>query len=531
MVSFKGNQTRWSGVAAGLWVASILGLAACSSSTPSNPAPGNVVTPPSGSGAGGQGPAGGAVAPAGGGSAVAGTGGTSAGGTVAPPTGGMTAQPAGGSGGGAASTGGAPSVEPGSTDWTMMGYDLGSTYFNRAETKLTVANAANLTEAWSKDMGGNVYGAPLQVGDKIYATGPSTVRAFDAATGNELWSAMHASSGSLAYADGTLYLNQQNGQVVALKAEDGSMLWAKQPDAQRADGTSSVLVAGDVVVVGGSNGGAELSTGAFKGYMAALNKMTGDVVWNTPTVTGMAKGAAIWSSPSADLAAGRVYGSTGNNYGPPATDTSDAIIAFELGTGTIVWKAQRVMNDTFGGGSFAGPDADFGANPVLYETMIDGVMTQLVSAGAKSGSAHAVRRDTGELVWTRSLGTGQADGSRGIFTNSTWSGSDMLFACNNGSNATLFALNGATGEISWMRNLPGLVWGRMAVANGVGFVGTGNALEVFDVASGAVIKSVPSKGGTVAGTITVANGRVAYGEGLSWSSGVRGTMLTVLAVP
>jgi outer membrane protein assembly factor BamB len=107
----------------------------------------------------------------------------------------------------------------------------------------------------------------------------------------------------------------------------------------------------------------------------------------------------------------------------------------------------------------------------------------------------------------------------------------MLFACNNMTTATLFALNGATGEITWMRNLPGLVWGRMAVANGVGFVGTGNALEVFDVTTGAVIKSVPSKAGTVAGTITVANGRVAFGEGLSWSSGVRGSMLTVLAVP
>jgi len=28
----------------------------------------------------------------------------------------------------------------------------------------------------------------------------------------------------------------------------------------------------------------------------------------------------------------------------------------------------------------------------------------------------------------------------------------------------------------------------------------------------------------------VANGRVAFGEGLSWSSGVRGSTLTVLAV-
>ena len=156
-----------------------------------------------------------------------------------------------------------------------------------------------------------------------------------------------------------------------------------------------------------------------------------------------ANGASIWSTPSADVAGGRAYASTGNNYGTPATDTSDAIIAFELGSGTIIWKNQRTENDTFGGFG-GGPDYGFGANPVLYETMVDGVMTQLVSAGAKSG---------------------------------------------------------------------------------------GNRMEVFDLDSGAMIKSFPSKGGTVAGTITISNGRVAYGEGLSWSSGVRGSTLTVLSVP
>jgi phage-related tail fiber protein len=74
------------------------------------------------------------------------------------------------------------------------------------------------------------------------------------------------------------------------------------------------------------------------------------------------------------------------------------------------------------------------------------------------------------------------------------------------------------------------VWGRTAFANGVGFVGTGTKLEAFDVDTGDVIKSWESKGGTIASTISVANGRVAFGEGLSWSSGKRGSTLTVLAI-
>lgn len=82
-----------------------------------------------------------------------------------------------------------------------------------------------------------------------------------------------------------------------------------------------------------------------------------------------------------------------------------------------------------------------------------------------------------------------------------------------------------------MRALKGRVWGRMAFANGVGVVGTGEAVEIFDVATGAVIKSFQSKGGTVASTITISRGRVAFGEGFSWSSGNRaGSTLTVLGI-
>jgi outer membrane protein assembly factor BamB len=304
-----------------------------------------------------------------------------------------------------------------------------------------------------------------------------------------------------------------------------------QPDTQRADGSSSPLVAGDVVLVGGSNRGIELAGGTIRGYLSALDRMTGAIRWTTYTVPTGAQGASIWSSPSADVAQNRAYGSTGNNFGMPATDTSDAFIAFDLGTGEIVWKNQREADDTFRGFGSGEPDFDFGANPVLYETMVDGVLTQLVAAGAKSGAAHAVRRDDGTLVWTRSLCMGRADGSSGIFVNSSWSGKYILVACNEGGPATLYGLDGATGDIGWMRTLPAQVWGRISVANGVGFVGTGTNLEVFDVDTGGSLKTIPSKGGTVAGTISISNGRVAFGEGLSWQSGVRGSTLTVLAVP
>ena len=137
-----------------------------------------------------------------------------------------------------------------------MGYDLGSTFYNRAETVLTKANAATLDIAWQKDLGGPVYSAPLQIGGKIYVAGPSSVRAYTAATGEELWTSMVSSTSSLSFADGTLYLNDGGANIVAINAADGNKLWTKPINsASRADGSSSVLPVGDLLVVGGSNGG------------------------------------------------------------------------------------------------------------------------------------------------------------------------------------------------------------------------------------------------------------------------------------
>jgi outer membrane protein assembly factor BamB len=116
-------------------------------------------------------------------------------------------------------------------------------------------------------------------------------------------------------------------------------------------------------------------------------------------------------------------------------------------------------------------------------------------------------------------------------SNTTWSGRHVLVACNEGGPSTLHALDGATGATVWQRPLTGQVWGRISVADGVGLVGVAQTLELFDIDTGASITSLPSKRGTVASTVSVANSRVAFGEGLRWSGGAAGSMLTVLGVP
>jgi polyvinyl alcohol dehydrogenase (cytochrome) len=292
------------------------------------------------------------------------------------------------------------------------------------------------------------------------------------------------------------------------------------------------VIAGNVLLIGGSSGGAEVIGGRFRGFLAALDKTSGEGIWTSYTVPTTATGASLWSSAAADLAAGSAYGTTGNNHGPPATDSSDAFISFDLATGEIKWKNQRTTDDTWSGTNSTPPDADFGSSPVLYEAVIGGVMTKIVSSGQKTGEAHGIKREDGMMIWTRKLCTGMntRDGKVGIFVNGAWSGKYMLFACNNAGTSQLFGLDGATGDIAWMTPVPGEVYGRISVANGVGFAGVGASLVVFDTDTGTILKTVASKGGTVAGTIAIANGRVAFGEGLAWANGVTGRTLTVLQV-
>lgn len=458
--------------------------------------------------------------------------------SAGPTAGSGTAAAVGGAPAPVAGSAGAPvAATPGASvsQWTMIAYDEAGTHNNTAETILTKDNAGSLTTLWQVDMGGNVYGAPLMVGDKIYASGNS-VRAFEAETGKELWMAPVRSTGSMAYDNGVLYVYASTLEMVALDAATGMQLWKAMPDVPGGDGLASPIVAGDRVYIGGSDGADEIAGGSFKGYLASFNKMTGENVWTSILAPEGGSGVCLWNSVAVDRPAGRIYLATANDHRPPASDISDALVGMELETGNVLWKNQRTMGDTWNASNIAPggpPDADFAASPILYETMVGGVLTKAVSSGQKHGAAHAVRADNGELLWTRQVCTGNNtfDGQMGIFTNGAWSGKLMLYACNDGAGgASLFGFDGATGDMAWTTKLPGSVWGRMSVANGVGFAGAGTNLVVFDTDTGTIIKTVPSMGGTVAGTPAIANGRVGFGEGLSWASGVAGRTLTIMKV-
>src|SRR5262249_21289308 len=102
-------------------------------------------------------------------------------------------------------------LEKSPDDWNSLGYDLASTYWNRAETKITTKTAPGLVKAWDFDGGGSVTSTPAISGGVVYVVS-NGVFAIDLQTGKQLWqnSDLRGSS-SIAVSDDVLYMNDLTG--------------------------------------------------------------------------------------------------------------------------------------------------------------------------------------------------------------------------------------------------------------------------------------------------------------------------------
>ena len=58
-------------------------------------------------------------------------------------------------------------------------------------------------------------------------------------------------------------------------------------------------------------------------------------------------GAPIWNSPTIDPGRGLLYVGTGESYSSPAAPTSDAVLAFSLKTGELMWHQQLLAGDAW----------------------------------------------------------------------------------------------------------------------------------------------------------------------------------------
>ncbi len=217
------------------------------------------------------------------------------------------------------------------------------------------------------------------------------------------------------------------------------------------------------------------------GALIAMDATNGDIQWTWHATeeavsqgknrTGVDRfgpsGAAIWSTPALDRKRKRIYFGSGENLTHPATDTSDAIIALDIDTGSLVWKYQAIAGDVWNAACLndgpncpesAGEDFDFGASVIIADRP-DG--TQILLAGQKSGEVFALDPDPqgmdGSVLWRTRISQGTSNG--GIHWGMALAGETLFVPVADPERTTagytprpgLTAINVADGEILWHR--------------------------------------------------------------------------------
>lgn len=322
-----------------------------------------------------------------------------------------------------------------------------------AAAGLSADSVKTLKLKWAFNLGavGVARAQPVVIGDYLFTTAQNgAVYALDAATGCMRWrfQADHGlrSGVTFGHANGTpaVFFGDARATMYALDAETGRLIWKSTPTEHPASLITATPRFYDGVVyqpVSSFEEALALKPGyqccTFRGSVIALDAATGKTIWQSFTIaqkpapsrkgpTGVQQygpsGAAIWSSPTIDPKAGALYVATGDNYSDPPTNTSDAVLAMDLKTGTLLWSQQMTGGDTFNDScstprrancpSSTGPDSDFGQPPILVG--LDGGKRELVIA-QKSGMAYALDPDhRGEMLWRTRAGRG------GPFGGSQW---------------------------------------------------------------------------------------------------------------
>lgn len=222
-----------------------------------------------------------------------------------------------------------------------------------------------------------------------------------------------------------------------------------------------------------------------QGAVIALDLKTGNTLWTGRTMPPATKqkknragaqlwgpsGAPIWSTPAIDAKRNVLYVGTGENNSLPVTETSDAIIAFDLDTGERNWVFQATARDAWNYACRNGANCDFGDAAVVLDHDFGGSVMivprkdgrDLLVVGQKSGTVWALDPDKdGALVWSRRVTRGGANG--GIHWGTATDGVRVFAPMNDRGGPTeeyplggpgLHALDLDTGAVLWSRKAEG----------------------------------------------------------------------------
>jgi outer membrane protein assembly factor BamB len=306
---------------------------------------------------------------------------------------------------------------------------------------------------------------PVYARGKLYLVNNNgEVYAMDADTGKVLWERRigRLNASSPAYSRGRLYIvNLVPGHIVKLNAKTGKIIW-KRPLPNRAE--SSPLVLGRTVYFGCENG-----------YLYALSTGRGDVRWATQL------GGPIKSAPA--FRNGVLY----------VGDYGGYMNAVDAHSGKLIWQSGSL-----------GPG--FAASGEFYST--PAVAFGRVYAGNNDGRVYSYDQKDGALAWTHSTGgyvySGPTVASTPTTPPTVYIGS---------FDGNIYALNAKNGETRWQRSAGGQVVGSLSAVGNIVYVAefTDNSTNGYDMRTGKQVFHY--KTGTY--TPVISDGRRIYLTGYS----------------
>lgn len=365
--------------------------------------------------------------------------------------------------------GGTSGKHPETGAWpTYMG-GLARTGFAAHESSIGPANVHSLKPRWLIPGSATISAQATFIGGRLYwGSWDGYEHASDPATGEDLWHTFigdetkkdcvppHAGVTSTTAAGSVtlkgrptrlLFVGGGDGGVYALQAATGKIVWSRNfgsPQRGWFVWSSPALYRGSVYVGIGSIGDCPLVRGA----VVKLDAATGATQARFDTVAKGCAGAAVWSSPTIDAAAGIVYVTTGNAGGACTKHEPYAESMLQLSATNLAvegsWRTpvrQRVA------------DSDFGATPTLFRARIHGKPTELVGAASKNGIYYAFRR--GDVAAGPVWETARISSAPETIASSAWDGVHLYVAGQTATlggrrcEATIRAIDPSTGKFAW----------------------------------------------------------------------------------
>jgi polyvinyl alcohol dehydrogenase (cytochrome) len=371
----------------------------------------------------------------------------------------------------------APDFSALQTQWSGWGNGHANTRHAEAGLDSTDLGTLELRWAFGFPGTGSVVGNPVVHGELLFiGVDTGAVYALDAASACIHW-VFQADNGvrtapALAELDGTwmLFFGDRSAQVYAVEAGTGRQLWKTAVDEHQAailtGSPQLVHLAGEtapdrlIVPVSSSEEGiAAVPTYnccSFRGSVVSLDARTGKLVWKALTIRSEVRatsattqgpsGAAIWSAPTLDVPGGQLFVTTGDAYSGPADLATDAVIAMDLGTGTIRWINQGTADDiwtvvcmTPNAPDDCGPDQDYGSPGMLVEA----AGRRFLVAGQKSGYVRAFDLRGGTLLWRTALVENTTEFGGKIIWGGASDGNQVYFGLGTGGIAAVAIADGA----------------------------------------------------------------------------------------